>query len=436
MTKTKRIFYGWVIVGASVVILAIGLGMFNSTNSVFVKPICDALGFSRSQYTTHRTILTLISAFALPLYGKLIQRAGIKKILLVGAAALPVLIFCYSFANSLWHFYLLAFLNGIFFNALHFMVIGVLVSRWFEDKRGLATGIAYAGSGLGGAVMIPVVSRIVELSGWRFAFQFMGVLGLVILIPVILLLIKDSPESVGLRPYTSSKTVSAPSQGAAQAGGLTFQEALASGKFWLLAVGFFFIAVFAGATNTHSAPYLTDIGYPVAMVSAVVSTFMLAMTVGKIFLGFIYDRFGALVGNLLVAVCSIAFPIAALLAFLPGLPWVYAVSLGMASCGISVPVSILIIKYFDTKAYPALFSVFTMITSLGSAAAVPAMGAVYDYTGSYRPAWIAMLAFSVVITGCLVAVELKFRRERRQTPAEIIAYPVPENPGAEQLHSS
>ncbi len=66
---------------------------------------------------------------------------------------------------------MLAFINGIFFNAVSFMVIGILVSYWFEDKRGFAIGLAYSGSGLGGAIMVPVVSRVIELVNWRFAYM-------------------------------------------------------------------------------------------------------------------------------------------------------------------------------------------------------------------------------------------------------------------------
>ena len=78
MQEVKKAFYGWKIVIASTIILAVGLGMFNSTNSIFVKPVCDSLGFGRSQFTLHRTIMTLTSACIMPVYGKAIQQLGVK----------------------------------------------------------------------------------------------------------------------------------------------------------------------------------------------------------------------------------------------------------------------------------------------------------------------------------------------------------------------
>jgi len=401
-------FYGWRIVIAGIIILAVGLGMFMSTNSLFVIPVSDSLGVTRGQFTFHRTIITLVSACLLPLYGKVIQRFGVRKVLLVGALMLGLVTIGYSFAQNIWHFYVIAFVNGVFVTSVSFMVIGILVSAWFTDKKGLATGLAFAGSGLGGAVMIPIVSRVMETYGWRVAYMFMGLLGLLILLPVIFFLVKEKPEKVGLKPYVSNGDAEKDSDTAVF--NISMSEALKTSRFWLLAVTFALISTFAAATNTHTAPFMTDLGYSVGMVSAIVSVFMLTLTFGKIVLGIVYDRFGVMTGNMVIVVCCLVFPIAALLSHLPPFPWVYAVAMGMASCGLSVPVAILIIRYFGQKGFPLIFSVFTMIMTIGPAISVPAMGAVHDITGSYRPAWIVFMAFSLVISLCLVTVEAVHKR--------------------------
>lgn len=410
-----RIFYGWIIVAASVVILALGLGMFTSTNSVYVKPVCQSLGFARSEFTLHRTIMTLVGALVLPIFGKFLKKSGVRKVLLVGALGLSLVNIGYSFANSLWHFYALAFVNGLFLHAVNFMIIGILISSWFEDKRGMANGIAFAGSGLGGAIMIPIVTRIIEAYDWRAAYRFMGIVGFIILIPIILLIIKDSPSKMGLSPYISQKTEADKNKKLeGPVFDLSLREVFKTGRFWLMAIGYFFISVFAAATNTHSAPYLSDIGYSNASVAPIISVFMLSLTFGKILMGFVYDRYGTLAGNAFIAVCSLIFPLAALLARLPIFPWIYAITVGVASCAMSVPVSILITKYFGTKDYPTIFSIITMISTFGPSISVPVMGAVFDYTGSYRPAWIALFIFSFIVSICLLAAELSYRKKHKQ----------------------
>jgi len=406
----NRFFYGWVIVVAGVLSLAVAMGMFFSTNSVFVIPVCESLGVSRSQYTMHRTIMTLTSACLLPYYGRLMRSIGPKKILIAGAVALSVFTYGYSFATNIWHFYIFAFLNGLFVNAISFLVIGILLSNWFTDKKGLATGLAFSGTGLGGAIMIPVVSRIIEVYDWRSGYRFIAVLGLIILIPTIIFLIKEKPEDVGLKPYTLPDTADAKRKEISKPlYDFSFSEAIKTSRFWLLNIVFLLLASVSSATNTHSAAYLTDIGYSTMIVSAVISLYMIFLTVGKVILGLIYDRFGSLAGGFCTAICSIIFPVAALFAYLPVFPWVYAVTIGMASCGVSVPMTLLIIKYFGERDCPMIFSFFTMIMMFGAAVMVPGMGAIHDFTGSYNLAWIIFLALSVVIAVSVILAEVTYR---------------------------
>lgn len=409
----RKPFYGWLVVGTSAALLALGLGMYNSTNSVFVKPICDSLGFARGEFTLHRTIITLVGALLMPVYGGLIQRIGVRRVLLFSSVLLGAVTLGYSFAKKLWHFYALAAINGVFYNGVGFMTVGILVNDWFDGKKGLALGLAYSGSGLGGAIMVPVVSRVIVLAGWQWAYRLMAALGVAVMLPVVLLLVRDRPAQLGLHPLAADGPSPRVQPGES---GLSLREALRTGRFWMLIAAFALINAFASATNTHSAPYLSDLGYSVPFVSSVVSLFMLFLTLGKIALGLIYDRAGALTGNILIAVLCLGYPVCALLARLHWMPWVYAVFVGLASCGVSVPVTILIGRYFGGRDFPALFSFTSMISSLAASASVPAMGAIYDVTGSYRLAWQLLLILSAGISACLIGAELAHRARGKELP--------------------
>ena len=395
--------------------LGAGIGMISSTNGLFVIPVCETLGISRGQYSMHRTLITIISALVMPLYGKYIRRLGVRKILLIGAIALSVITACFSLAQSIWHLYLLALLYGLFGNTISFMAIGVLISDWFIGRRGLATGLAFSGSGLGGAVSIPFVNRIIESNGWRAAFIFIGALGLVVLVPVIFAFIKNTPQSAGLSPYELRDSEKAKISGVVQSVSdieMSVGETMKTNRFWLLAVAFFLISCLCNVTISHSAPFLQDAGYTASAASAVVSLYMASLTAGKLLLGFLYDRFGVISGNAAIAICGLIFPVAALLVQMPASPWIYAVTAGIASSGFSVPVPILIIKYFGAKDYPMIFSAMTIVTNAGSAISVPAMGAIYDFTGSYRPAWFIMLAFTAIIIAGMFSAEMLHKKAR------------------------
>lgn len=400
--KPRGIFYGWIIVLCGGVLLALGIGMFASTTSMFVRPVCESLGFSRGAFTFYVTIVLVTATLLMPFYGRLIQKIGVKKILLAAVVMLGLVVTAFSFSTKLWHFYALAVVNGLFVNGISFMSIGVLVSAWFKDKKGLATGLAYAGSGLGGAIMIPVVGRIIEAASWRWAYRFMAITGIALMVPVIIFLVKNTPEEIGLRPLGRKETEEAGQEDSAS---FTFKEALLSGKFLPLLIAFFFIGIFSSASNTHSSAYLSDLGYDTAYVSSVISLFMIFLSLGKIILGSIYDRFGTRAGSAVVSFFCLLFPVFALLSRIPAMAYTYAVFIGMASCGMSIPIPILVNKHFGAREFPRIFSFCMMISSLAQAVSVPLMGAVYDFTGSYRPGWIAFIAGSIIITFCLMKVE-------------------------------
>ena len=132
MARAKRVFYGWIIVACSVVLAALGVGMYTSTVSVFVKPVCEALGCSRAEFTLYRTFHMVASAICMPFYGPLIQKAGVKKVMFIGMLVVGIVTIGFSFASSVGFFYLLGTVNGIFVNGISFMSIGILVNNWFE----------------------------------------------------------------------------------------------------------------------------------------------------------------------------------------------------------------------------------------------------------------------------------------------------------------
>ncbi len=407
----KKPFYGWVIVLASILISAAGIGLVNTTNSVLLKPVCEELGFSRAEFTMHKTIIILVGAFLLPVYGKIIRKTGVKRVLLVSAVFLPLITFTYSFATELWHFYLIAVLNGVFFNGINFMTIGILISNWFEDKRGFATGLAYSGSGLGAAVLLPLVGYIAENHSWQWVYRFIGIVVIAVLIPIILLLVKEKPESMGLTAYKSKKDETETAT-LRQETGITLREATRTPRFWLVMVAFFLLSFMASGPNAHTIPYLTDIGYSTAFATSVMSFIMIMLTAGKIGIGFLYDKMGTLLGGVFISLCCVVFPVCAVFALAPGGVWIYAVFYGIASAGFSVPVTVMIEKYFGSRDFATIFSFCTMVTTLSAAIAAPIMGAVYDTIGSYIPAWIMLAIFGGIITVCMVAADISNRKAK------------------------
>ena len=412
MDKTikPKLFYGWIIALVGFIITFAGMGVINSMSGPLLVPICDDLGFTRAEFTFHRTILFLLGACFMPFYGRLFDRIGVKKVLLVTSVAIAVLIFTFSFANYLWHFYVLAAVNSIVVSGVSFMSVGYLISKWFDDRRGLVTGLAFAGSGIGTAVFIPIVTAIVEHADWRAVYRIIGIIVLVVVFPTVLFLVKDKPEDVGLKPYTNkTKPEATKSQPEASKVNISFAQAIKTPTFWMLLMAFFLLSIMAGGPNFNAVPYLTDIGYSAAFAATVMSVLMLAHTLGTLTLGGFFDRFGMLKGSLFLGICCIIFPLMAINAGVPVFVWLFALFYGPASSGF-VPVTLFAAFYFGGKDFALIFSVLNMAMQIGTAISGPALAIIYDVTGSYFLGWIMLFVFGIIITACLVGSHLLNRK--------------------------
>jgi len=408
--KKQKVFYGWYIVLAGFIITFAAMGVVNSMSGPLLVPICDDLGFSRGEFTFHRTIFFLTGAAFMPLFGRLYKQVGVKKVLLVSSIFVAIFTFAYSFSTNIWHFYLIAFFNGVFVSGPGFMTVGYLINNWFADRRGFATGIAFAGAGFGTAAFIPIASYITEVFDWRVVYRFSGIVILTILLPTIIFLIKDHPQDKGLAPYTDKLKTDKPEATETLSIDVLFKQAIKKPIFWLLLFAFFLLSIMAGGPNFNAVPYLTDIGYSAAFAAVIMSALMLAHTLGNMTLGGFFDRFGMLIGSVFLGICCIVFPILALNASNPVFVWVMPLFYGPASSGFSVPVALFVTTYFGRKDFAAIFAVFNMAGQTGTALSGPSMAVIYDITGSYFWGWIMLLGFGIIITVCLISSHYINRR--------------------------
>lgn len=410
MTGSKnKLFYGWIVVAGGFAMAAAGIGIFNNTLSVFVRPVTEALGFSRGSFTFYNTIRSIAAMVSLPLYGELFRRGNVRRIMLVCTLLLGLAPLGYSISSRLWHFYAFAALQGAVMNGVNSMAIALVVNNWFNEKKGLATGVALSGSGLGAAIMVPVVTYVVDTYGWRWGYRLMGITGVLILLPVVLLVMRARPADMGLKPFgdhSDDKTQAAQTE----AVGFTRAEVFRMPAFYLLLVGCFLGCFVGGSMQAHSIAYLTDIGHTSLFASSVVSLCMFALIFGKILLGWVFDRFGALVGCLSVSISVIVAGFFLLSAQSPPMAYLFAVVLGYSVSFGSVAPSLITGRYFGTREFSRIYSSVAMMGSLSNAASQPFPGFVYDFTGSYRPAWIMVIALAGVAILIFILADRLMRR--------------------------
>ena len=268
--------------------------------------------------------------------------------------------------------------------------VTTLVNNWFVDKRGLATGLAFAGSGVSAAIMTPVLTTVVTDYGWRMGYRTMSLVSFIILIPAMLL-IRLEPSDKGLLPYGVTPHPSEEDKRSIpviEQTGLTRAQAVKTSSFYFQSIGIFCLSLAGMGISNHAISYFTDIGYSPLTASTAMSLVMTIMIGAKILLGAVFDKIGSVRSAILTGLCMIAstrsIRFAGAGAFMP---YVFSVCFGFGYSTLTVPYSYLIGQNFGTREFSSIYSLICTLGSLGGGIAATLTGMLYDRLGSYYPVW-------------------------------------------------
>lgn len=401
MTKRKnRSIYHWVILVCCVLTLMFAYSTRIGLAQLFATEILKETGFATSAYFLAGTISSVICIFTGPIAGKLLRGKYMRPTFFICVVGTLVSYACYGFCHSLWQFYLVGALVGIFAMGCCTIPVSVLITNWFEKNRGLMISIAMMGISIGGTVLSPLLSWLIVEFGWRYAYFILCALSLIVLVPIALFVVRRAPQDVGLEPYghgeetavsTKKKNVPASNWNA------TLKEARKTPILWMFAVGAFLI-YFTACFMGHMSYYLQGVGFDAAAVASYISLYSVVAIIGKLVLGRIFDRFGPKIGILFG--CGTFFLFLVAFIFVQGSPMMLyfaAVMYGFGTCTATVAIPIMTTSVFGAKNYSELYGFVSAFTMTGSAIGSSAIGLVYDLTGSYRPA-LTVLAILTALT--------------------------------------
>jgi len=290
------------------------------------------------------------------------------------------------------------------------MVISTLIYRWFDQKRGMAIGIAFAGSGLGSMVLNPLVSHIIETIGWQTGFRLLGVLLIAVNLLACLVFIIDHPSQIGLTPYGSEQ---GPAVKKASVLNIRRKDAMKLPAFWVLCAASCLAGLLGTGVQQHINAYLTDIGHSPAYAATIFSTVMFLLTVGKLLLGMIIDRSGIKAGTIII--CAL-LSISAFVLLMSGqgwMPWVFAVIFGGGYTILSILPTTLTSSLLGTADYSANYGIVSFFLCSGMAVGSPISAFFYDSFGSYKPAWILYGIMALVTLGMYLWAIGRFEKMRK-----------------------
>ena len=415
----NRIYYGWWVIGALVLALTISSGTGFYCFGVFMEPVREDFGWTKTQVTWVITIYWLVSGFSSPIIGRLIDRYGARKVMLSTAALNGACLLALGAVNTLWQFYLVYGIKAIAHAGIGLVAIGAIVSRWYITKRGRATGIASTGIGLGGLFLAPLAGYLIPNYGWRPVYVILGVLLWAVVIPSIAIFVKSSPEEMGLLPdgqgrvgdnEPSSAETDHPEQNIPQSVtvGITLSQALQTPTYWLVVAAFCFVPAAVFGTLAHQTAYLESIGISRGAASLALG-FTAGMGIfGKLFFGFLAEKIQ------IRYVTILCFGIQAVGVFIlmmtqtTTMVWLFVIVFGFSMGGMAALQPLVIIDFFGTAAVGTILGSTWLGFSLGAAAGPLLAAYIYDGFQSYYWAFlIYIIAYLLAVLAIFIAPAVK-----------------------------
>jgi MFS family permease len=408
--KNTKIFYGWIIVASSFLIMTLGWGIVFNTSSLFIEPVSETLDISRKvmNFTfTLRAIFQLLISLSSVILFKRFKMINVMRFCSVG---LGITFFLHSYINSVFLLYLLNSLSTVFVILLSVLPLSAILNNWFHIKRGLVVGISFMGSGIGGLIFNPITGYIIVNYGWRSAYQFLSVVIFAIVVPITFFVLKHKPEDIGETPLGEiDEEESEKSEDKSY--GITLSEAMRTFRFWGISVASVLLSIVGISLMLNISPHLTNAGYSVTFAANIVALTMGALAIGKIILGSLFDKLGLrtatsiAVSFLIIGTVGMIYVTnyIALFAVVAG------TGLGTAFYTIANP--IITTKVYGNKDYSSIYGFLTAVIGLGGIISPLIVGFLYDSSGSYFSSYKLMLVLGIAV---LVLYQFVFPKEEEQ----------------------
>ena len=383
-TKRPRIYRGWWVVSAPFLAAALGTGAGQYGFGIFIEPLEQTFGWSRSQISASLSF-TAVGSLLAPMLGRFIDRYGARPVM-AGSLVLVALSFVLRpMMTELWHWYALSLLQYGGYTGGSMLPAGKLVGLWFRRTRGRVMGITAMGNNFGGLVFPPMMGWMLLLMSWQATYVALGIMTLLLLAYTIVT-VRDSPSERDLENGASELDV----QGAAPVIGRTVGQALRDKSFYAIAV-----AVTLG-TFTYSAiipqiiPHLLDGGTTLAIASIVLSMYAIAGMVGKFIMGLVAERVTSRYALMLNFVGQTVFLIAMIRADNPMVMWTAVPLLGIFNGAFGALFQLVVQDAFGIRYFGSIMGLINFATLVSFFFGPILAGASYDITGSYTLAFLAV----------------------------------------------
>ena len=385
-TDSKRLFYGWYMVGAASALQCLQAGLITQSFGAYVAVLQAERGWSKTALSGAAALQQLESALLGPVLGWFIDRFGPQGMMRAGVVIFGGGLMLLSRTETLGGFYAAFLMVALGASLFGFFPMNVALIHWFERWRARALSSLSFGLGLGG-MLVPLVAWSLQSFGWRATAFGSGILAIAAGLPLALVM-KRRPEDMGTTvdglPPRDPLSDTAIRSGRARRD-FTAREAIRTRAFWLISLGHGFALLVVHAVNVHAINHMTqDLGYPLARASLAYMLLPLSQMGGVAVGWLIGDRYEK---RFIAAACMLMHMTALLLL-------TYAQSLAMVlafavlhggAWGLRGPfMQAIRADYFGRSAIGMILGLSLMIIVIGQVGGPMVAGVLADLTGSYR----------------------------------------------------
>lgn len=401
MNSAKTLRHWMVLIGCCV-LCVFGFALPLLCFGVFISPLVNHFGSSVTEVNLYFTFMTAAAVLSCAVGVRLIEKSLVGTIVAssVVMAAGYILLACLPSIPMVWTAGVLA---GFCYPLCSSVVVPIVINRWFALKQATFVGLAFALVGVSGVLAGPLLTSLIGLFGWQMTLAFMGLILLVANVFAAVVLLRSYPQMVGLVPYGAEaevKTSSTEKGRIAELPGPDYRHMVGSSAFFLIAMAAVLFG-FLGDFNTQVNTIVQQSGFSPMVAGIAFSCTSAGLFVGKILLGFVKDKHGAVKSVGLGCAAGIIAFVGIVGAIVKATEYVLYASCalcGICTCLGTVAPALLAGETFGQRAYAQAVSHTTAFINVGMALGAPLYSLSFDMTGSFVPvlilcAVVPLLAF-------------------------------------------
>ena len=418
-----RVYYGWYVAVACALLMFVGVGVGYYGLPIFIKPLKEEHGWSTTQVSWAPTIYFFLSGLTSAVIGPIIDRRGPMLFMTVGLVVNGVSAAFIGLVDQLWQLYAVYFVFAVAYGMSAGVAVNAIMTRWFIRRRALAMSISSTGVSLGGVVLAPVASRLIDAGGLELATPILGAIVVLVGLPVVLLVIAWEPRQMGLFPDGDTREAARPAAGSAQAAQMrrwSRVEAMGTLGFWAVFLAFLMVLIAQTGYIIHQVSFLEE-----RLGSRSEAAFTLSVTafgsiVARLVVGIFADGVDKRLLTVLLFVVQATCTLLIVSIDNVAATWVLTLIFGFTIGNIYMMQSLLVGELFGMVSFGSVFGLISFAGQLGSALGPIGVGFLHDQSNGYGLPFTVTAAITYS-----AALVILFARPQKERTAAVSALAAP-----------